>query len=197
MTGIGLVRKGRPLALLLLLSACPISAHGQSPYVHPHLGALSLDIDPAPFLAAEIDEEILLGFAFGHPVARRVAIEVLYASAGFEIRAAAIEPIPGRFHLVGAGPRVLLLDLRPVELWASFSPGILIGTAEGVESTDNLAAPIGLGLVLWPDRRVRLRADARDLLHRCDPPRGFDGILCREGEWLHHVATSVGVEMPL
>ena len=187
-------RTGRWLVLCLLLAARPVPGYGQSAYVHPSLGTLRLDIDPI-LLGVEVDEGILLEIGLSYPLAERVMIEARYSTSGFDVRGSGFESIPGRFHFVGAGVRVVVLDTRWLGLGASLSPGLLVVTVEAVDPTRNFAAPVGLDVVIPSARRVRLRAGVQDLLHRCDSPPGFEGIICDDGEWLHHVAATVGVEI--
>lgn len=179
----------------MFLFVWPVSGYGQGVYLYPSLGTLRLDIDPSPFFDAEVDEGISLGVGIGYHLSERVAIEARYLSTGFEIRGEVFESIPGRFHHIGSGVRLALLVTTPLELRISLLPGLLIGTIQGIDdSVENFAAPLGLDLVTPLSGRIRLRAGLQDLLHRCEAPSRFEGTVCEDGEWLHHLTTSVGAE---
>jgi len=184
--------------LTLLLYLLPAPCLAQTPfYLHPKVGSLTLDFDLVEELGIEVKEDILWGIGAGYALTDRVALEGGYESAGFELQSEDFEPIHGRFHIVGAGVRVSLLATRPLDLWASVAPSVLITTSELTDASHNFALPVGLDLVVLPDRRIRARVGARDFLHLCEPPEDLDEIICDKGEWLHHVAATAGVEIQL
>ncbi len=184
--------------LILLLTALPALGHAQTGfYAYPNVGSLALDIDPEPTLGVRIDEGVLWGAGMGYLLTGRVAVEGHYAGAGFEVGAEGFDALHGRLHFVSAGVRVAFLARRSFDLTASLSPGVLIETNEITDATRNFVLPVAADLLLLPDRRIRPRVSVRDFLHLCDAPDELDGILCEDGEWLHHVAVSVGAEFEL
>ena len=186
--------------LLTLCIACALAApaHAQSRvYVHPYAGVLDLDLEPSAVLGLDIDEGVLWGGALGYELHDRIAIEGHYATSRVAARADGFPTFHIRFHFLHAGVRAVALPTKHVDYAVSVLPGVIVATNELTDATTNLAVPLGIEALILKGRRIVARVGVRDMLHRCAPPEELDGFLCDDGEWLHHLVATAGIEIGL